>query len=72
MAMKEAEKKLKSHDKDISGLKKMVFVMCQNIDQLIGEMREVTLARGKEESLVTEGSRGRGRLQKQTRKSQLR
>lgn len=60
--MKEAEKKLESHDRDISSLKEMVFVMCQNVDRLTGEMREVMLSRGMEESLVTEGSQRMGKL----------
>lgn len=56
MAMKETEEKLETHDRDISGLKELVFAMCKNVDQLMGEMREITLSRGKDGSLVTEGS----------------
>lgn len=58
MAMKETEKILERHDRDISGLKALVFVMCKNVDQLMGEMRKITLSRGKDGSLVTEGHRG--------------
>lgn len=39
MAMKEAEDKVEMHERDISGLKELVFAMCKNVDQLMGEMR---------------------------------
>lgn len=62
--MKELEEKLESHDRDISGLKEMVFAMCQNVDRLMGEIREVTLSREKDRSLVLEGSQRKGKLTK--------
>lgn len=60
MAMKEAEDKLETHDKDIFRLKELVFVMCKNVDQLMGEMCEITLSRGKDRSLIMEGSHKKG------------
>lgn len=60
MAMKEAEDKLETHDRDIFRLKELVFVMCKNVDQLMGEMREITLSRGKDRSLIMEGSHKKG------------
>lgn len=60
MAMKETEEKLETHDLDTSGLKELVFAMCKNVDQLMGEMREITLSQGKDGSLVAEGSMKRG------------
>lgn len=59
--MKETEEKLETLDRAISGLKELVFAMCKNVDQLMGEMREVTLSRGREGSMVTEGSQRKGK-----------
>lgn len=56
MARKEAEDKLETHERDITGLKELVFVMCKNVDQLMGEMWEIMLSRGKDGSLITKGS----------------
>lgn len=59
--MKEREEKIETLDRDISGLKELVFAMCKNADQLMEEMREITLSRGKEGSVVTEGSQRKGK-----------